>query len=157
MVMTLKVECVSGMFLEEECVRVIEIDEKSSLMDLHLIIQESVDFDNDHMFEFYAGRHIHDRRVLFTDADIWDLTPDVFCDVPLDEIFPLPPGLKLFYLFDFGDDWFFQITKSRKKPADPEPGVEYPRIIERIGPDPVQYGNFEDEDDEELDEDEGEE
>ncbi len=161
MIMTLKVECVRGPFIEEDCVRVIEIDERASLMDLHLIIQESVQFDNDHLFEFYAGRHIHDRKVLFTDVDIWELTPDVYCDVSLEEVFPLLPGLKLFYLFDFGDDWFFQITKNRKKPTDPGTGVKYPRIVERIGPDPEQYEIYdededEDEDEEDIDEVKGE-
>jgi len=37
-----------------ECV--VEIPDICSLYQLHLFIQDTVDFENDHMFEFYAGR-----------------------------------------------------------------------------------------------------
>ena len=47
------------------------------------------------------------------------------------------------YWFDFGDDWYFTIRKSRKKPFDTTPGVEYPRVIEKVGADPEQYPDWE--------------
>ena len=56
MIITLKVECIWGLHLEEDCVRVIEIDFRASLNDLHDAIQDAVDFDDDHLFEFFAGR-----------------------------------------------------------------------------------------------------
>jgi hypothetical protein len=36
---------------------VIEIDSNSSFLQLHEAIQDAVDFDNDHLFQFYLGRH----------------------------------------------------------------------------------------------------
>ena len=50
MIWTLKIECEWGRHLEEECIRMIEIEEESTLYDLHLLIQKLVKFDNDHLF-----------------------------------------------------------------------------------------------------------
>ena len=49
----------------------------------------------------------------------------------------------LFMLFDFGDDWVFRINKTRKN-AELHQNVTYPRIIEHIGKNPVQYPMCED-------------
>jgi hypothetical protein len=60
--------------------------------------------------------------------------------VTLEGLFPLPKNMKLFYHFDFGDDWRFEIRKMRNKPKEPEAGVRYPRVIEKKGPNLHQYG-----------------
>jgi hypothetical protein len=51
--------------------------------------------------------------------------------------------LKLFYYFDFGDSWYFQINKTRHKPREPEDGVKYPRVIAAEGKNFDQYPSFE--------------
>ena len=140
MIITLRVECVRGKYLREECVRVIEIEDGASLPDLHAAIQDSVGFDYDHMFEFSAGRNYRHRKLVFTDGDDWEFEAEAMGDATLEKVYPLPKRLKLYYHFDFGDDWYFWIRKSRKRPVQPEPGVKYPRVVERIGPDPEQYG-----------------
>ena len=68
MIWTLRIECVFGLYLEEECIRTIEIDTGSSLFDLHDTIQDVVDFDRDHLFEFFAGRNYRNRKVVFEDS-----------------------------------------------------------------------------------------
>ncbi len=65
----LTVECVSGAYLKEPCLRVIEIEEDSSLEDLHLAIQKAVSFDNDHLHDFYAGRNYRHRKLRYSDAE----------------------------------------------------------------------------------------
>jgi pRiA4b ORF-3-like protein len=135
---TLTVKCVSGLYFEDECVRVIEIGEDATLEDLHLAIQAAVAFDNDHLYDFYAGRNRRNRQIAFVDDDEWEEREAVFAELTLGEdVYPLE-GLKLYYHFDFGDDWIFEIRKARKEKAC-EPGVAYPRVIERRGPDPTQY------------------
>ncbi len=47
-------------------------------------------------------------------------------------------NLKFYFLYDFGDKWIFQIRKSRKR-IKAETNVKYPRIIERIGDDPLSH------------------
>ena len=55
-------------------------------------------------------------------------------DSTLKSIFPLG-DLKFYFLYDFGDNWIFQIKKSRKR-IEAEVGVQYPRIVQKIGEDP---------------------
>ena len=59
----------------------------------------------------------------------------------LNEIYPIT-GYKLYYLFDFGDSWLFEIKKSRKKIVE-EKNKKYPIIVESTGVDPEQYPDYE--------------
>ena len=99
------------------------------------------DFGRDHPFSFYLA-HVHggEKHWLCTSED-WNEVEDFFCRTSLQEV--LPTGRRhLFYLFDFGDYWTFEIRKSRRVHV-PEPRVRYPRVIERRGPDPEQYPSCE--------------
>ena len=140
MIWTLRIECVRGPFLEEQCVRIIEIDSGSSLLTLHDVIQDAVGFDRDHLFEFFAGRHERNRNMMYGDSGDCDEMAGDYADTTLEDVFPLGNHLKLYYHFDFGDDWYFEIRKARTKPKDPVPGAVYPRVVEAAGPNPAQYG-----------------
>ena len=143
MIWTLRIECIGGMYWKKDCVRIIEIDSKSSLLDLHDAIQDAVDFDRDHMFEFFAGRNWRNRKVVFENSFDLESGFDIYDSITLEQVYPLPKGCKLYYHFDFGDDWYFEIRVSRNKPREPDANVTYPRVIEAIGPNPVQYGRYE--------------
>ena len=120
----------------------IEIDSKSSLFDLHNFIQDAADFGHDHLFEFFAGRSPRNRKVVFGGYnDDWEERLDIYCDTCLEHIYPLPKSCKLYYRFDFGDNWYFEIRKGRKKPREAEEGIHYPRIVKLIDPAPQQYGS----------------
>lgn len=145
MIWTLRIECIGGTYRKGECVRTIEIESGSSLFELHDAIQDAVDFDRDHLFEFFAGRHFRNRKVVFDDSLDWEDSFDTYFQIGLDQVYPLPKSCKLYYHFDFGDDWYFEIRRSRKKPRVPESDAEYPRVIEAIGPNPEQYPIWEEE------------
>lgn len=131
---TLRVECLS---VEEECIRTIEIEEDDTLYSLHFAIQKAVDFDNDHLFDFYLGRTWRNSIQPITSNDAWEESIDDFADITINEVYPAK-NKKLYYLFDFGDCWRFEIRKKRgTKDADKK--VRYPRVVESIGPNPVQY------------------
>lgn len=115
----------------------IEIDSSSTLEQLHFAIQDAVDFDNDHLFTFYVARTDRSRNRKFLDDGDGQLD-----DTTLNELFPLETRKSLFYWFDFGDDWIFQVTKTRKSPHDPQQGVVYPRVVAEEGMKPVQYPGF---------------
>jgi len=170
---TLTVTCVWGMYLESECLRVLEMREDQTLMDLHDAIQKAIHFDNDHPHEFYAARTERSRpRFSLTDlegnaeytpatiqlfrnfgrppapvppkiaaAAEWAIRLSQIEDPPLNQIFPLPERLKLFYWFDFGDDWKFEIKKERRT-HPPRHKTKYPRVVRRVGPNPKQYPNW---------------
>jgi len=139
MILKLKVECVRGWFLKETCIRVIEIDENTNLLNLHEAIQNAVHFERDHPYVFYLanGPSPGAQRYLLSESEDWHSIERDFAKIKLTDLYPLGRK-KLYYLFDFGDKWVFEIRKARgvKKP---EPDVEYPRVIESIGPDPEQY------------------
>jgi hypothetical protein len=171
LIYTLTIDCVWGRHLEEPCRRIIEIEETDTLYGLHTAIQAAVNFENDHPFEFYAartersrprypigaeaaerGRGRSDRGWLAGFAfdepptrhaagTAWAARLAVIDDPELRLVFPLPERLKLYYWFDFGDDWKFEIRKARQG-KEPASRVTYPHVIQRIGPDPEQYPNL---------------
>ena len=103
-------------------------------------------FDNDHLFDFFVGKNCRNRAQLFSDPEDWDSDPyDVFGNIKLSSIWPMQDGMKLFYHFDFGDDWYFQITKTKHKEKSPEPNKSYPALIKSVGPNQIQHPDFEEE------------
>ena len=82
-------------------IREIEVKENFTLRQLHSYIQKIVNFDNDHLYEFYIGKNPRNRSKTIPKK------------TQLNQIYPIT-GYKLYYLFDFGDCWLFQIKKSRK-------------------------------------------
>ena len=46
--------------IQSECVRVIEIKSTATFLELHEAIQDAVDFDNDHLFEFFMIKRLPD-------------------------------------------------------------------------------------------------
>ena len=117
----------------------VEVDSMSTLEDLHYLIQYAVDFDNDHLYEFYISKTERSRdRIRFDDEN------EKIYSTTLESLYPLEKGKKLYYMFDYGDSWLFIITKSRKKPQEVLNGVEYPRIINEEGNKPDQYPEWED-------------
>ena len=142
MTIKLKIECVSGAYLEEECIRVIALDDSTSLYGLHYKIQDAVGFDNDHPFTFFTANSPSpwaDRNYLIS-VESWEETEDYFDKALLKDIWPLGRK-KLYYRFDFGDDWVFEIRKMRSLKADSE--IKVPQILERVGPNPEQYPCYE--------------
>ena len=139
----LKVECVSGMYLEHECTRVLLLPDTASLLDLHWQIQSAVSFGADHPFEFYTANSPSpwaDRNWI-THVEDWGQKVAAFQETRLADIWPLGRK-KLYYWFDFGDRWIFEVRKMRSCRADA--ALRCPAVLERIGPDPEQYPTYED-------------
>lgn len=142
MILTLKVKLISGMYASGDWEGLIEIDADDTLEDLHFAIQRAVKFDNDHMYEFRIGRNQRSGNLQVFD----DETGNVYTQT-IGGLFPLPDKNSLYYLFDYGDDWFFKVVKTRKPSAAPLPGVTYPRLVQETGNKPVQYPSDDDDDD----------
>ena len=109
--------------------KTIEVKEDFTLLKLHKYIQKIVEFDDDHLFEFYVEKNPRSLRNSVSES------------LKLNEIYPLK-GVKLFYLFDFGDSWVFQITKSRKEIVEIKT-TTYPLLVESTGVNPEQYPDYE--------------
>ena len=140
---TLSIECVYGAYLKERFLRVVEVPSDLTLGDMHLLILKLTGFDNDHMATFYLANSHRGRKVWFTESGEWKEGDDAMdggplWEIALHDVFPLAKHKKLFYWFDFGDDWTFEIRKKGKE-APPVSRVKYPRVIHEEGPKPEQY------------------
>ena len=128
---TLTIELESGRYASSEWKRVIEVPEDLDLFDLHLFIQKIIGFDNDHLFEFFVGKHWRKRERVFWEDPEYGVEEGEGFDTMLNEIYPIT-GSKLFYQFDFGDSWMFTIKKGRKKKHVGK-DITYPKVIESEG------------------------
>ena len=144
--------------------RRIAIRSGQTLHDLHDTIYKAFDRDDEHLYSFYfptipAKSRTH--NVMRTDKEYTH--PYSFDGSPMFdeeksnaaktsiESLNLFTGQKFYYLFDFGDSWWHEITIEQVD-GNADEG-EYPRIIEKKGDSPPQYQS---EDEEEWDEDEEE-
>ena len=144
---TLRVECVSGPWLDEKCVRFIDVPATVSLYDLHIAILDSVEFDEDFPFHFFmaiAPEAAHQLLPEYAeDISPDEIDPDVYEEMPVFD-YATQAGAKncLFYAFgsDY-DDWVFKVLYIEQAVADPD--EFYPLVLESRseGPNPEQYGS----------------
>lgn len=138
MIWTVKIVLLNGLYATSPCTHVIEMDSGTTLEDLHLVIQQALHFGNDHLYAFFIARTPRGRDRIRYDDENGDLYGTKLAD-----LFPLPKGRKLFYYFDYGDCWVFEVSRTRKAPFAPRPGIRYPSLIETIGENPQQYPRWE--------------
>jgi len=100
-------------------------------------ILNAVEFDHDHLYEFsYRNRFGALEEVYHPFMDEEPRTDEVrIGDVPL------RVGGTMTYLFDFGDDWRFDVTLDQ---VDTERVVKNPVILEVHGEPPEQYPRWDD-------------
>lgn len=120
--------------------RRIAIPAQLYLDDLSDSILGAFEFDDDHLYQFdYPNRFGSTTSVCHPDMDDLPLTTEVrIGDVPL------RPGTSMVYLFDFGDNWRFDVQLERIDPIDP--AMRKATILESHGKAPQQYDWGEEED-----------
>jgi Plasmid pRiA4b ORF-3-like protein len=123
-----------------------------TLEDLHFAIFDAFDRDDEHLYAFYLfrpgarGRDKWRGAVEFAHP-LSAEDPGPFADHPVHNaaetqiaLLPLGPGTSLEYLFDFGDEWWHELTVEQ---TDATPDKKrYPRVIEKRGDSPPQYPDF---------------
>ena len=125
------------------CYRHIQISESATLMQLSSAILNSVDFFDDHLHSFFMNNRAWDGEYEYAcpgeGLDFNDVlgTTD---KVKLSK-FRLRKGDKFLYIFDYGDDWRFQIKVLNV--ADEE--TVRPIVLKSVG-EVIQYDCDEDED-----------
>lgn len=116
---------------------IIKINSKITLDEFHEIIQEVIDFDNDHLYCFYMdGRDNELKTYVSPNDDGYN-----YADYIKIEELELYEGQKFEYLFDYGDRWRFPITVEKIERDEAE--IEKPLLIKLQGKFPEQY-DFED-------------
>jgi hypothetical protein len=129
--------------LDEKLYRDIEIPSAKKLYDLAAAIVAAFGFFFDHPFGFYSlleGNIEHSPVQYELFADLDDIgEPSTAGSVERTRIFKAFPevGDKMTFLFDYGDRWEFRIEVIGRRRK--ETGVNYPRVIKKIGSAPKQY------------------
>ncbi len=115
--------------------RIVELSENQSLTKLHDIIQEAFDFDNDHLYAFFNWKPYRSEKIWKSRkvSEIWFYLKQ-----------------KFWYLFDFWDDWMFEVEFIWNWKIDEK--IKYPIITKSVWESPEQYGDEEDYEEEEEDE-----
>jgi len=133
-------------------IRTIQIRSDQTLADLHHAIFKAFDRFEEHMYEFQVGgkRMLDPKARRYVLPGAMDIARDdekPAGDVTRTTIGEL--GLKVeepfAYWFDFGDDWWHQVTVVVIH--EEVPRGRYPKVIQRTGASPPQYADW-DEDDE---------
>jgi len=118
--------------------RRIAIRGDACLDELAATILSSVGFDSDHLYSFSYkdrfGRTVEiDHPYLAGESD--NALAD---DVKIGDL-PLAEGMRIGFLFDFGDQWEFEIQTES---VDAGPVSKKPRVLERHGKAPKQYAGW---------------
>ena len=105
-----------------------------TLDELATMIIRAYDFDFDHLYQFtYSNRFGGRKRV----AHPYIKEVPATDEVELGEL-PLQLGTKMEFVYDFGDNWTFEVTLEQ---INPSPAiVKAPQVIETHGESPTQYG-----------------
>lgn len=116
--------------------RRIAISSDMTLWDLSQLILQSVDFDADHLdmfsYQDQLGKTVQVVHPYLEESPTTDKTKII--DLPLGV------GSVMEYLFDFGDNWEFELQLEEIKPDDSRP--DYGEIIASHGQAPEQYPDW---------------
>ena len=124
------------------CYRHIQISESATLMKLSSAILFSVDFFDDHMHSFFMNNSAWDQKFEYMcPGGSLDGAHGYSDKVKLSQ-FHLGKGDRFLYIFDYGDEWRFQIRVLR---IVDEP-TEIPLVLKRVG----EIFQYEDEDGDET-------
>jgi hypothetical protein len=107
-----------------------------SLESLSSFILNTVEFDYDHLYQFkYENPFGALERVNHPYMDEGPWADDVLIGN-----LPLRIGQEMTYLYDFGDNWEFEVTLEQ---VDLDKKIEKPVLLERHGKPPKQYPPYE--------------
>lgn len=123
--------------LDRNCWRRIKLSAAHTLDDLHDAIQSAFNFDNDHLYAFFMDGRAWSKKAY------WDPRgeePPYANEVRLDQL-ELWEGRKFLYLFDFGDEWRFDVLVEEVREDETPPSR--PVIIGKKGEAPEQYPSWE--------------
>ncbi len=139
--------------------RKIAIKANQTLDDFHETIYDAFDRDDKHLYSFFfpkkSGkmnlRKIYNESVEYTSPHMFECDGEFGEEGQLNaaetkiNALKCKKGQVFYYLFDFGDEWWHEITVEETE-AKAEKG-KYPRVMEQKGNSPPQY-IYDDEDEE---------
>ncbi|MDR2623577.1 MAG: plasmid pRiA4b ORF-3 family protein [Methanobrevibacter sp.] len=124
--------------------RTIRLTGDNTLDDLSEFINYSIDFDNDHLYSFSLNR----KKLYDSDSYQPDIIEPMFDETHHSSNIPIQNVItkekqKLYYLFDFGDSWHFDILVQKIEEVDEHIDGEILKSVGEI----EQYPEWDDEED----------
>jgi|GEM_PF-432717 len=118
--------------------RRISMSSEATLADFSSLILKSVDFGQDHLDMFV----VRDRmgRTFEINHPYNEWAEGARTNEVLIGDLPLQPGSSMLYVFDFGDNWEFQVVLEEIQPGKPKRNSN--KILERKGKAPEQYPDW---------------
>jgi len=120
------------------CWRRIAIGGDASLETLAAAILDAFDFDSDHLYCFnYKDRYGRTVEIVhpYSSGEFGDASAN---EVEIGDL-SLYQGMRIGFLFDFGDNWQFELQTEE---VNSESSIEKPQVLEKHGKAPVQYGGW---------------
>lgn len=135
------------LFRDKKISRDIEINENASLYKFAEAIVGAYDFDFDHAFGFFSKvtegwgglADCKERYELFADTDPKEARDAKSVKKTKLSVVWKKPGDKMFFLFDYGDEWRFVVELVGFGAAESK--TKYPRVIKSADKAPKQYGD----------------
>lgn len=122
--------------LDKNLWRMLKLSHNTTFHELHLLIQQAFDFDNDHMYAFYTGSSYRNGKEFYSADPLGE--SNEYEDLTIEDA-EIYKGQQFVYLFDFGDMWEFKIQVMdfiENEETDS-------KIIESKGESPQQYPDWE--------------
>jgi hypothetical protein len=121
-----------------KCWRLIAIPANLDLDCLADIILDAFEFDHDHLYKFSCKQKTGVTLDIYHSYLEHELVTEDFLvgDLPLQE------GQNMTFLFDFGDNWEFDLTLQQIRPQDSK--ITQAEILQSHGQAPEQYPDYED-------------
>ena len=151
----MKVYCIkTALFYNRRIYRTIEIFENQSLADLHDSIFEAFDRVDERFYSFFpTGKPVKNTLYIYDYPEIthpmnlenisgfahkkrYDAEKLKIRELNLDE------KDKFYYLFDFKDEWWHELTVLKIEDASGPAG--YPKITKKVGDSPELYPDYDD-------------
>lgn len=150
-----------ALFYNKRIYRTVEILENQSLNDLHESIFEAFERYDEHLYSFFLTRKATRSTTIIYDS------PEYTHPMNMEDYggfgfkkrynaqktkirkLNLAEKDKLYYLFDFGDDWWHELTVLKVREGGSSK-KKYPRIVKVVGESPDQYPDYEDYDGEDA-------
>ncbi len=117
--------------------RVVELTGQDTLGELQAVIVREFRLDWDHAWAFWLGGEWHERELEYGGSP----AESGRADITSLERLGLEPGDLLAHAHDFGETRRHLVTVLAV--SQPEPGIAYPRVVERVGQAPSYYGEEE--------------
>lgn len=134
---TLSIDYVGGGYPGEKFQRVVEVPCDMPLSSLHGLVKQLAGFSDERIHDFYVASSIRGKKLWFKRNGHWHAEAELSFTSSLDQVFLCKTKRKLYYSFEFGDNWIFEIGRKGDIVV-PLADCDYPRVVHSRGMRPLQ-------------------